>query len=53
MTKGELLIHLYGIEGDDFEAKEAQNKVPANVWETESAFSNAFGRWQVFGIKQI
>ena len=41
------------IEWDDFEAKEAQNKVPANVWETVSAFSNTSGGWIVFGIKQI
>ena len=53
MTKEELLIHLQNIEWDDFEAKEAQNKVPANVWETVSAFSNTSGGWIVFGIKQI
>lgn len=52
MTKEELLIHLQGIEWDDFEAKEAQNRVPASVWETVSAFSNTSGGWIVFGIKQ-
>lgn len=45
-------IRLKDIEWDDFEAKEAQNKLPDNVWETVSAFSNTSGGWIVFGIKQ-
>ena len=52
MTKEELITHLQDIEWDDFEAKQAQNKVPANVWETVSAFSNTSGGWIVFGIRQ-
>ena len=40
MTKEELLQRLTDIEWDDFEVKEAQNKLPNNVWETVSAFSN-------------
>jgi len=32
--------------------KEAQNKMPNNVWETVSAFSNTSGGWIVFGVKQ-
>ena len=43
MTKEELLQRLTDIEWDDFEVKEAQNKMPNNVWETVSAFSNTSG----------
>lgn len=35
-----------------FEAKEALNKIPTNVWESVSAFSNTSGGWIVFGVKQ-
>lgn len=52
MTKEELLQRLTDIEWDDFEVKEAQNKMPNNVWETVSAFSNTSGGWIVFGVKQ-
>lgn len=52
MTKEELLQRLSDIEWDDFEVKEAQTKLPENVWETVSAFSNTSGGWVVFGIKQ-
>ena len=52
MTKEELLQRLTEIEWDDFECKAAQNKLPENVWETVSAFSNTSGGWIVFGIKQ-
>ena len=52
MIKDELISRLKGIEWDDFEVKEAQNKLPDNVWETVSAFSNTSGGWIVFGIKQ-
>ena len=52
MTKDELILRLKDIEWDDFEVKEAQNKLPDNVWETVSAFSNTSGGWIVFGIKQ-
>ncbi len=47
MTKEELLQRLTDIEWDDFEVKEAQNKMPNNVWETVSAFSNTSGGWIV------
>ena len=53
MTKEELITHLQDIEWEDFEAKEAKDKVPSNVWESVSAFSNTSGGWIVFGVKQI
>lgn len=52
MTKEELLQRLIDIEWDDFECKTAENRLPDNVWETVSAFSNTSGGWIVFGIKQ-
>ena len=52
MTKEELLQRLADIEWDDFEVKEAQDKLPDNAWESVSAFSNMSGGWIVFGIKQ-
>ena len=52
MTKEELITHLQDIEWEDFEAKEAKDKVPSNVWESVSAFSNTSGGWIVFGVKQ-
>ena len=52
MTKDELLQKLSEIEWDDFECKAAQDKLPEDVWETVSAFSNTSGGWIVFGIKQ-
>ena len=52
MTKKELLRRLSDIEWDDFEVKEAKDKLPENVWETVSAFSNTSGGWIVFGVSQ-
>jgi predicted HTH transcriptional regulator len=52
MTKEELIQKLSEIEWDDFECKAAQDKLPEDVWETVSAFSNTSGGWIVFGIKQ-
>ena len=52
MTKEELLQRLSDIEWDDFEVKEAKDKLPDNVWETVSAFSNSSGGWIVFGVAQ-
>ena len=52
MTKEELLSRLNGIEWNDFEVKEAKFDVPRSVWETVSAFSNSYGGWIVFGIKE-
>ena len=52
MTKEELLLKLTDIEWDDFECKAAHDKLPENVWETVSAFSNTSGGWIVFGIQQ-
>ena len=52
MTKEELLQKLSEIEWDDCECKAAQDKLPEDVWETVSAFSNTSGGWIVFGIKQ-
>lgn len=52
MTKEELLRRLNGIEWNDFEIKEAKNEVPKTAWETVSAFSNSYGGWIVFGVKE-
>ena len=52
MTKDELLQRLTDIEWDDFECKAALDKMPEDVWETVSAFSNTSGGWVVFGIRQ-
>ena len=52
MTKEELLEKLTDIEWDDFECKESKDKLPDNVWDTVSSFSNTSGGWIVFGIKQ-
>lgn len=52
MTKEELIERLADIEWDDFEVKEALNKIPENVWDSVSSFSNTSGGWIVFGVKQ-
>ena len=52
MTKEELLQKLTEIEWEDFECKRALDKLPEDVWETVSAFSNTSGGWIVFGIRQ-
>ena len=52
MTKEELLSRLSGEEWNDFEVKEAKSEIPKNAWETVSAFSNSYGGWIVFGIKE-
>ena len=52
MTKEELLSRLNGEEWNDFEVKEAKNEIPKNAWETVCAFSNSYGGWIVFGIKE-
>ena len=52
MTKEELLSRLNGEEWNDFEVKEAKNEIPKNACETVSAFSNSYGGWIVFGIKE-
>ena len=52
MTKQELLSRLNGVEWNDFEVKEAKNEVPKTAWETVSAFSNSYGGWIVFGVKE-
>lgn len=41
-----------GVEWNDFEIKEAKNEVPKTAWETVSAFSNSYGGWIVFGVKE-
>ncbi len=50
MTKEELEKRINEIEWDDSEMKTAQNKLPNDVWETVSAFSNTSGGWIVFGV---
>lgn len=52
MTKEELEKRINEIEWDDSEMKTAQNKLPNDVWETVSAFSNTSGSWIVFGVHQ-
>lgn len=53
MTKEELLERLNGVEWNDFEVKEAKSEVPKSIWETVSAFSNTYGGWIVFGVKEV
>jgi predicted HTH transcriptional regulator len=52
MTKEELEKRINEIEWDDSEMKTAQNKLPNDVWETVSTFSNTSGGWIVFGVHQ-
>lgn len=52
MTKAELFERLKQTEWTDFEVKEALDKLPKNVWESVSSFSNTHGGWIVFGIKE-
>ena len=52
MTQEQLLNKLADIEWDDFECKLAHDRLPDNVWETVSAFSNTSGGWIVFGVEQ-
>ena len=44
MTKEELLQRLTYIEWDDFEVKEAQNKMPNNVWGNRLRFQQHLRR---------
>jgi ATP-dependent DNA helicase RecG len=52
MTREELLNRLSGIEWNDWEVKEAARDVPANAYETVSAFANTAGGYLVFGVKE-
>ena len=52
MDKPALLQRLSDIEWDDFEVKKSSHDLPANVWETVSAFSNTSGGWLVLGVTQ-
>ena len=52
MTKAELFERLNQTEWTDFEIKEALDKLPKNVWESVSSFSNTHGGWIVFGVKE-
>lgn len=50
MTREELIAKIQDIEWDDFEAKEALNELPKNMWDTVSAFSNTSGGWVLCGV---
>lgn len=52
MTREELISKIQDIEWDDFEAKEALNELPKNMWDTVSAFSNTSGGWVLCGVAQ-
>lgn len=52
MTREELIAKIQDIEWDDFEAKEALNELPKNMWDTVSAFSNTSGGWILCGVVQ-
>ena len=52
MTREELIAKIQDIEWDDFEAKEALNELPKNMWDTVSAFSNTSGGWVLCGVAQ-
>lgn len=52
MTREELITKIQDIEWDDFEAKEALNELPKNMWDTVSAFSNTSGGWILCGVVQ-
>jgi ATP-dependent DNA helicase RecG len=52
MDKKTLLQRLSDIEWDDFEVKQSTHDLPANAWETVSAFSNTSGGWLVLGVTQ-
>lgn len=52
MTKQELVARLRDKEWKDFEVKAAMSKLPKNIRETVSAFSNNSGGWVVLGVKQ-
>ena len=52
MTQEQLLSKLADLEWDDVECKLALDRLPDNVWETVSAFSNTSGGWIVFGVEQ-
>lgn len=51
MTKEELIKRLRFHEWDDFEVKEAKNRLPKDIWKTVSAFANTEGGYIVLGIQ--
>ena len=52
MNREELLEKLKGLEWNDIEVKEAKTEVPKSAWETVSSFSNTYGGWLIFGVKE-
>lgn len=48
-----LITKLESKEGLEIEFKAAANAIPANVWETISAFANTNGGWILLGVADM
>ncbi|MBD3204300.1 DeoR family transcriptional regulator [Candidatus Woesearchaeota archaeon] len=50
MDKSKLIKKIKDNEWEQFEVKEAKDKVPKNIWKTVSSFSNTAGGWIILGF---